>query len=150
MKQNSGTLFNCDGQRKYLTLEERKSFLKAAGAARPELRNFCGVLAYTGCRISEALALTPDRVDVSNGVVIFESLKKQKKGIYRSVPIPASLVDALELAYSIREAQKNKSRREERLWPWGRTTAWRKIKKIMADAGIENEAHAVPKGLRHG
>jgi integrase/recombinase XerD len=31
-----------------------------------------------------------------------------------------------------------------------RTTAWRKIKKIMTDAGIDNEAHAVPKGLRHG
>ena len=26
---------------------------------------FCGVLAYTGCRISEALALTADRIDLA-------------------------------------------------------------------------------------
>jgi len=150
MKQNSRKLFNCEGQPKYLTLEERRSFLKAADKVSPELRTFCAVLAYTGCRISEALALTADRVDISNGVIVFESLKKRKTGVYRSVPIPEALVNALEFTYSIRETQKIKNRREERLWPWGRTTAWRKIKKIMTDAGIDNEAHAVPKGLRHG
>jgi integrase len=113
------------------------------------LRTFCGVLAYTGCRISKALALTADRVDISNGVIVFESLKKRRTGVYRSVPIPEALVNALEFTYSIRETQKSKNRREERLWPWGRTTAWRKIKKIMTDAGIDNEAHAhrIPNSL---
>ena len=30
-------------------------------------------LAYTGCRISEALQLTADRVDLSGKVIVFES-----------------------------------------------------------------------------
>ena len=46
------------------------------------------VLHFTGCRISEALALTCDRVDFTNGVITFESLKKRRGGVYRSVPVP--------------------------------------------------------------
>jgi integrase len=45
-------------------------------------------LAYTGCRLSEALALTADRVDLAAGVLTFESLKKRRTGVYRSVPVP--------------------------------------------------------------
>ena len=45
-------------------------------------------LAYTGSRLSEALALTADRVDLVAGVLVFETLKKRQAGIYRAVPIP--------------------------------------------------------------
>jgi len=34
---------------------------------RAEVRTLCPTLAYTGCRISEALALTADRVDLHAG-----------------------------------------------------------------------------------
>ena len=52
------------------------------------MRTFCHTLAYTGCRISEALALTTDRIDFKDGTVIFESLKKRRTGVFRPVPIP--------------------------------------------------------------
>jgi hypothetical protein len=45
-------------------------------------------LAYGGCRLSKALALTADRVDLAAGVLVFESLKKRRTGIFRSVPVP--------------------------------------------------------------
>ena len=66
----SGELFQ-NGQRKYLNAEERAQFLAAADLHEPEVRTLCGVLAYTGCRISEALNVTMDRVDLSNGTLIF-------------------------------------------------------------------------------
>jgi hypothetical protein len=36
-----------------------------------------------------------------------------------------------------------------RLWTWSRTTAWRRVKEIMAAGGITGTP-AMPKGLRHG
>jgi integrase len=51
----------------------------------------------TGCRISEALALTGQQIDPSGRVVVFESLKKRRKGVYRAVPVPPELLDALDL-----------------------------------------------------
>ncbi len=77
-------LFDVRGQRKYLTQHERNRFLKAARSAPTPVRAFCEILAYTGCRLSEALALAPDRVDPAAGVVIFESLKKRRRGVFRA------------------------------------------------------------------
>ena len=58
-------LFDQQGRRLYLTNEERKAFLKAAAKAPREVRSCCSTLHYTGCRISEALALTPKSIDLS-------------------------------------------------------------------------------------
>lgn len=143
----SSVLFQ-NGQRKYLTDSELKSFLHAAERADREVRTFCAVLLYTGCRISEALALTPERIDLT-GVIVFESLKKRKKGVFRAVPVPPELLDALDLVHGIREAQKGKGRSMP-LWTWSRTTSWRRVKAVMEAAGIEDEVAASPKGLRHG
>jgi integrase/recombinase XerD len=41
------------------TEEERRAFVAAAAKAPREVRTFCAVLHATGCRVSEALALTP-------------------------------------------------------------------------------------------
>ena len=54
-------LYDTHGQRKYLSAPERQAFLAASGKASREVRTFCLALTYTGCRISEALALTADR-----------------------------------------------------------------------------------------
>ena len=62
-------LFDAEGRRLYLTEEERRAFVLAAAKAPREVRTFCGVLHATGCRVSEALALTPDAVDLSAGSV---------------------------------------------------------------------------------
>lgn len=147
----SNELFTSDGKRKYLTAEERDRFLAAAASQdRGEVRTFCMVLAYTGCRISEALALTANRIDFSAKAITFRTLKQRDKVRFRSVPIPDSLLQALELVHKVRKAQKAKGKGEVvNLWPWGRTQATKHIWAVMKAAEISG-AHATPKGLRHG
>ncbi len=94
-----------EGARKYLTTAERDGFLPAAEQADRAVRTLCMVLAYSGCRLSEALALTADRVGLGVGTVVFESLKKCRGGIYRAVPVPPALLEALVMAHGVRELQ---------------------------------------------
>lgn len=143
-------LFTIDGNRKYLTSEEQERFIATANAQeRAEVRTFALTLAYSGCRISEALQLTIERVDVSARVFRFQTLKQRGEIVYRTVPVPDQLLDALELVHRIRKRQKTKNGGKDRLWSWGRTQATKHIWAIMAEAGIAG-AHATPKGLRHG
>lgn len=143
-------LHTADGARKYLTAGEREAFLHAAERADRQARTLCMTLAYAGCRLSEALALTVDRVDLAAGVLVIESLKKRRTGIYRAVPVPPALLDALDLVHGIRERQSRRGKgRGERLWPWSRMTGWRAVHAIMAVAGLDGP-QASPKGLRHG
>lgn len=74
-------LHDPEGRRLYFTETERRAFLAAAARAPREVRSFCGVLQAAGCRISEALALTTDRVDLASRVIVFESLKKRRSGV---------------------------------------------------------------------
>lgn len=147
-EQMTSNLFTSAGERKYLTAQELEKFLQAAEHhERGEVRTLCLVLAYTGCRISEALALTTDRVDLSAKALTFETLKQRKEGVFRSVPVPERVLDALELVHGIRKAQR--SRKPAHLWAWGRTQAFNHVKAVMAEAGLTGP-HASPKGLRHG
>jgi integrase len=136
-------LFDASGQRKYLTPLQRQSLLTAAEKAPPNVFTFCGTLVYAGCRISEALALTGNRIDLPAGVVIVESLKKRRKGVFRSVPVPSSLLSTIDAVHNLAELA------EGRLWKWSRTTAWRRVKELMDAAGIHG-LYATPKGVRHG
>ncbi len=87
----SNDLFTATGKRKYLTSEERNRFIAAANShERGEVRALCLVLAYTGCRISEALQLTADRVDLSAKAITFRTLKQRGRASYRAVPVPDS------------------------------------------------------------
>lgn len=144
-------LFTTDGQRKYLTEAERLALLEIAKEYPRKVRTFVGTLLFTGCRISEALALTVERVDLRNQSLVFESLKKRKRGVYRAVPIPASFLDDLDMVHGIREAQQRpQGGKGLLLWEWSRTTAWRRVKEVMEAAGVGEGVHASPKGLRHG
>src|SRR4051812_18749909 len=78
-------LFDAEGRRLSVTEDERRAFIAAAAKAPREVHTFCGVLHATGCRISEALALTPQQIDPSGRVVVFESLKKRKRGVFRAL-----------------------------------------------------------------
>ena len=130
-------LYDAAGRRKYLAAAERNAFLSAAETAPREVRTFSMVLACTGCRISEALALTGDRVDLTSHTIIFETLKKRRRGIYRAVPVPPALTDALNLAHAIREAQNGRGGgRDQLLWPFSRTTAWRYVQEILNRAEL--------------
>jgi integrase/recombinase XerD len=143
-------LFDGEGRRLYFTEDERRAFVTAAAKAPREVRSFCGVLHATGCRISEALALTPQQIDLSGRVIVFESLKKRRNGVYRAVPVPPELLDMLDLVHSLREAQKGKDTGKALLWPWSRMTAFRRVQEVILAAGIAKGPHACPKGLRHG
>jgi integrase len=143
-------LHTADGIRKYLTAGERDAFLRQADLADRPVRTLCMTLAYAGCRLSEALALTADRVDLVAGVLVFESLKKRRTGIFRSVPVPPALLDTLEMVHGVRELQARRGKgRGVRLWPWSRMTGWRAVHAVMQAAGLEG-VPASPKGLRHG
>jgi len=140
-------LIDREGERKYLSIAEREAFRKAAEKAPRDVRTFCLVLYYTGCRLSEARALTPDRIDFEEGTLTFETLKRRKKGIFRSVPVPDALLQALDLVHGLRE--KSDRERKQRIWEWSRSTAWRRVKEVMGAAGLDG-IKATPKGLRHG
>jgi len=143
------SLYTPHGQRKYLTVSERNEFLRVADSFPREVRTFCYVMIYGGCRITEAIELMPERVDYSNGVLIFRSLKKRKQGVYRSVPVPPSLLDMLDMVHDLKHGNPRAGKHIDKpLWNWSRATAWRRIKEVMDKAGIKG-AHATPKGLRH-
>lgn len=141
-------IYNKYGQRKYLTINERNAYLAAAKTMKDEDRMFCLVLAYTGARISEVLALSSEHVDLEAGVIVIESLKKRRRGIFRGVPVPQSLLSQLDKIYGIKSRRDDISLRTSRLWPWSRTTAWKRVKVTMDLAGI-SPALSVPKALRH-
>jgi integrase/recombinase XerD len=124
-------------------------FLKPLRRRRVRCGHFANVLLYTECRISEALALTAKDIDLSAKVIVFETLKKRKRGLYRRVPVPSELLDSLDMIHGLRQLQR-KGRLNDRLWPWCRMTAWRKINEVIKEAGIADGPHSSPKGLRHG
>lgn len=141
-------IYDREGNRKYLTKAERNAFLQAAQRMPAEVRTFCLMLAYTGARLSEVLALTPRRIDAAAGIVIVESLKKRRRGVYRAVPIPGELFAELNRVHSIQAARQEPERMKRRIWSWCRTTAWNRVKECLELANISG-AQATPKGLRH-
>ena len=144
-------LFTIDRKRKYLNSEEIDRFICAANAQeRAEVRTFCLVLAHTGARLSEVLALTVDSIDFSEQSIVFKTLKQRDRTRYRAVPVPAGTLDALELVHGIRKAQRAKKHiSDNKLWSWKRTQAYNLVKAVMKEAGIDG-AQATAKGLRHG
>lgn len=147
-------LYDPSGNRKYINEPERRMFLRAARKTAPlPVFTFCLVLAFTGARISEVLALTPRRIDMEGRAIVFRSLKKPKKPnvkpIYRSVPVPSRLLRKLDAVHDIKGARRDASRVDERIWPWCRRTATTRIQEVMHAAGITG-IQATARGLRHG
>lgn len=141
-------LYDPRGNRKYLTISERSAFLKAAERMPPEVRTFCLMLAYTGARVSEVLALTPRRFDFSARLVLVETLKKRRRGVYRAIPVPTDLLAELNRVHALERVRRDDALAERRIWRWCRTSAWNHVKECMARAAISGP-QATPKGLRH-
>lgn len=136
------SLYNRDGQRKYLTSQERGRFIEAAErCSRPNIGTLCLVLAYTGCRLSEALAITGNAINAEDNSLAIHSLKKRGAFIVREIPVPQTLI-----ARMTREA----GRPTQQLWSLSRGHAWQLVKDVMKEAQITAGAHQTPKGLRHG
>ena len=134
------SLFDAQGQRKYLAASEANRFLAAALRADRLSRLFAQLLYHSGCRISEGLAVPPRLLDDEDQRVVFRTLKRRKR-VYRAVPIPPRLMrDLTALARDLAP--------DDRLFPWSRATGWRRIHAIMEAAHISGP-QATPRGLRH-
>lgn len=144
-----GSLFGHSGSRKYLNAAERRRFLESAQRLPAIERLFCLTLAWSGGRISEVLALAPVAIDIESGVASIETLKRRRRGVIRQVPLPPELIDDLDSEFNLRAIQRDPELATERIWRFSRTTAWRYVKAVMAEAGIIGTP-AMPKGLRHG
>jgi integrase/recombinase XerD len=133
----SGSLFDQNGMRKYLVSKEREAFLSTARNYHVDYYSFCLTLAVTGARISEVLALTSEKIDRGNNAIIFETLKQRRKGVYRAVPVPSWLLIHIP-----------KRRPSERLWHFGRTTAWKTVKYALEQSGAPSHLSNA-RALRH-
>ena len=137
------------GNRLYLNAEERQAFLAAAREQDRIHRTFCETLFFTGCRLSEALEITPKRIEIRSGQVILRSLKKRREDIYRSIPVPADYLDTLDMVHNIKQSRRRPKAKDVRLWSWCSVQAWRIVKGVMELADIQDGPHRSPKGLRH-
>lgn len=159
-------LFDNDSNRLYVDSRERELFLEEAkNLPEPKHRLFCEVLHWTGCRISEAMELTPRRIEINARAIKFRTLKrreftrsgKKKNPEYRLVPVPNELIENLDLAFGVRKAHRSQKGLDDLFWPnandpkkpMSRTTGWNIIKRVFEKLGIKG-AHTTPKGFRHG
>ena len=159
-------IYDGRGNRLYVNTKEREGFLEQAKELdKSSHRLFCEVLHWTGCRISEALELTPRRIDIEAKTILFRTLKKRlktkegkiKKPVFRAVPVPTDLIESLDIFYQIRVAHKTQKGLDDYFWPHSqkknetmtRVTGWNIVKRTLAAANIVG-AHANPKGFRHG
>lgn len=150
-------IYDRKGKRLYLTNIERKQFIEASKDETRENRMFCRVLHDTGCRPSEALELTANRICLDQKNIIIRSLKKReydmrgnkKEPVYREVPVTDKLVDMLDMVFDLKKRQANQRKADKPLWTMSRATSWRMVKRVMTKAGIKGP-QATSKGLRHG
>lgn len=145
---SADTLYGQNGERKYLNHGERSRALAAMSGLDPERSLFALVLAWTGARVSEVLALTASSFQVETGIVTIITLKRRKPSV-REVPIPPAVMRSLEHAFGLRRRQVSDGASSCRLWRFCRMTAWRIVKRVMTIAGIAGP-QACPKGFRHG
>ena len=141
-------LYGARGQRKYLSGAERGAALAAAEALDAEKALFVLTLALTGARVSEVLALTAAAFDLDRHIVALTTLKR-RRFVMRELPLPPALMRGLDRCFGLGAAQRDPGRRDARLWGWHRVTAWRLVKAVMAEAGIDGR-NACPRGFRHG
>lgn len=136
-------VFDRQGRRKYLTAAERRRFLEALQGIEPETRCLCLLLHHTGCRLSEALGLGWEQLDLEEGIAVLRTLKQRRADRFRTVPLPPELLTALQRLGGRRCAGAGL------IWPWHRVTAWKRVRQVMGRAGISGP-HACPRGMRHG
>lgn len=143
------------GERKYLNASERARFLEAVRYQEKDIKYFCLLIYYTGCRLNEALETTPARLDYNNNTVTFRTLKQgidQKTGEpklrFRMIEVPKEFLIGLNDAYGVRKKSIEDKHKNEPIWSFTDRTGQNYMKRVMAAAGIEGKK-ACAKGLRH-
>ncbi len=146
MYKTTMSLYSQAGQRKYLNRAERLRFLEETQKCSAKKKLFCQLLYYTGARIAEVHNLTTANIDIANGTVVMETLKKRQRGFYREFPLPDHLLrDLREYVGNYRYSDESASP----LWTFSLRTASRYVKAIMHKAGITG-IRSCARGLRHG
>ena len=145
--RNAPSLHTQNGARKFLTLVERRRALSNMRGLPKARALYAEVLAYSGARPSEVLALNARSFDLDRKLVTIVTLKRRAFFV-REVPLPDQLLRALDRCFSLRRVQHDDARSVERLWPFCRMTAWRIINAVMRAAGIAGP-QACSRGFRH-
>jgi integrase len=104
------SLYATNGARKYLNRGERRRVLAVMAILPSDRALFSLTLAWTGARISEVLALTPASFQIEPGLVTFRTLKRRRFST-REVPIPPSLMTALDRHFQISATQRDPAAR---------------------------------------
>jgi integrase/recombinase XerD len=146
--QDNFGLYSPTGDRKYVNRAERRRVLRIMEGLKRERALFSLLLAWTGARVSEALAVCPASFQIEHNLVALSTLKRRRPHV-REVPIAPGLMAALDRHFRLSERQRDPEKANQRLWPWHRVTAWRYIKGAMLEAGVVGRS-ACPRGLRHG
>lgn len=129
-KQHSMRLYSKQANRLYLNEAERIRFRAFAELQREDKQFLCLILLYTGCRISEALNLRLCDIQIDEGCIAINSLKKRDKQHIRQVPVPYSLLRDIHVQFKDTDPKL-------KLFSMSRTTAWTYIKQVMSYAQIE-------------
>jgi len=126
----------------YLTREEINLLVEEAKKRRNGERDalLISLLFQTGLRISEALSLTPSKIDLFEGKPVLRIIGKGKKP--RAVACPERLADKLRAF-----AYENKIEPDQRFFPINRQRAWQIIKETSRRAGLNKNVW--PHLLRH-
>ena len=142
------------GERKYLDREERRAFLDATQQQEPRKKYYCQLLYYTGCRLSEALAVSYNNFDFQRYYVTIRTLKQgtrdgQPVERYRDNELPESYLHEIQGFYAtIRGRRRHQIVATEPLWSISDRMARHYVADVMAAAGITGRK-ATSRGLRH-
>jgi len=142
------SLYSSGGERKYVNYAERQRVLAVMERLERERALFSLLLAWTGGRVSEVLAVRARSFQIERNLVALRTLKRRRPHV-REVPISPGLMAAIDRHFGLRELQRNPETANQRLWVFSRYTAWRFVKGAMLEAGIVGRP-ACPRGLRHG
>jgi len=126
----------------YLTSDEVNLLASEARKRRKGERDalLILVLFQTGLRISEALSLTPSKIEIFEGRPALRFVGKGRKP--RVVALPERLADKLR-AY----AYENNIGLDQKFFPINRQRAWQILKEVSGKAGITKRVY--PHLLRH-
>ena len=145
---DNSCLYAGTGERKYVNQAERRRVLAAMERLERERALFSLLLAWTGGRISEVLAVRPDSFQTERNIVTLRTLKRRRPH-FREVPVLPGLMTAIDRHFGLGKLQRDPETAHRRLWSCSRVTAWRFVKGAMLEAGVAGRP-ACPRGLRHG
>lgn len=143
-------LYTAAGERKYLNAQEREAFHRSALSMPPHIRTYGLFIYYTGVRTSEALEVTPERLNFEDNTVLIRTLKQNpnKPDKFRVLDLPETFLFSLESEYKAKTRKQTQRGHKDLLWPFTDRTGQNYVKKIMTAAGIEG-VKATARGLRH-